>query len=59
MFITLNGEVYACGWSADGQTGLGHFDTHWKPTKLQGDIAGENIVKISCAADCVIAINGM
>lgn len=57
MFITLNGEVYACGWSADGQTGLGHFDTHWKPTKLQGDIAGENIVKISCAADCVIAIN--
>ena len=26
LFLTQNGKVYACGWSADGQTGLGHYN---------------------------------
>ncbi|XP_069702362.1 RCC1-like G exchanging factor-like protein [Periplaneta americana] len=57
LFVTENGEVYACGWGADGQTGLGHFKTEWQPTRVTGDVVGENIVKVSCTADCVLALN--
>lgn len=26
LFLTDKGEVYSCGWGADGQTGLGHYN---------------------------------
>jgi alpha-tubulin suppressor-like RCC1 family protein len=58
MFVSEKGEVYACGWGADGQTGLGHFNFEWQSSRVLGDIEGENIVKVSSAADCVLAING-
>jgi hypothetical protein len=58
LFLSENGEVFACGWGADGQTGLGHFSSEWQPSRVLGDIEGENIVKVSSAADCVLAING-
>lgn len=57
FFLTTSGRVFACGWGADGQTGLEHFDTVHEPTEVRGDIKGENIVKISCKADCNLAIN--
>ncbi|XP_047001017.1 RCC1-like G exchanging factor-like protein [Schistocerca americana] len=57
IFVTKNGDLYACGWGADGQTGLGTYDTVYTPTKLKGDVEGENIIKVSCAADCVLALN--
>lgn len=57
IFITEKGDLYACGWGADGQTGLGTYETVYKPTKLKGDIEGENIIKVSCASDCVLALN--
>ena len=50
--------MYACGWGADGQTGLGHFNSEWKPSRVLGDIEGENIVKVASTVDCVLAING-
>jgi len=56
--VSENGEVYACGWGADGQTGLGHFNSEWKPSRVLGDIEGENIVKVASTVDCVLAING-
>lgn len=56
--MTKKGEVYACGWGADGQTGVGHYRNTDRITKCVGDIAGEKIVKISCSADCVLALNG-
>jgi len=57
IFISENGEVYCAGWGADGQLGIGHFKNEWQPSKVIGDIQGERIVQISCAADCVLALS--
>jgi len=57
LFITEKGSVYSCGWSADGQTGLGHYHNADKVSKCKGDIEGENIVKVACGSDCVLALN--
>jgi alpha-tubulin suppressor-like RCC1 family protein len=57
MFITESGQVYSCGWSADGQTGLGHYDNQDAPALIEGDIKGEKIVKVSSTGDCVLALN--
>ncbi|XP_059722318.1 RCC1-like G exchanging factor-like protein isoform X2 [Haemorhous mexicanus] len=47
LFRTKKGSVYACGWGADGQTGLGHYNITSVPTKLHGDIAGVNIIQVN------------
>ncbi|XP_066058155.1 RCC1-like G exchanging factor-like protein isoform X2 [Chamaea fasciata] len=47
LFRTKKGTVYACGWGADGQTGLGHYNITSVPTKLHGDIAGVNIIQVN------------
>ena len=57
IFRTGNGLLYSCGWGADGQTGLEHYDNQSTPTQIRGDISSENITKVSCAADCVLALN--
>lgn len=57
IFLTESGKLYACGWSADGQTGLGHYENHHVPTLIEGDIKNENITKVSSAGDCVLAVN--
>ncbi|XP_044734121.1 RCC1-like G exchanging factor-like protein [Chrysoperla carnea] len=55
--LTKNGEVYSCGWSADGQTGLGHFNNQSTFSAVHGDISGERIIKIACTADCVLVLS--
>ncbi|XP_075153222.1 RCC1-like G exchanging factor-like protein [Haematobia irritans] len=57
MFLTKLGHVYTCGWGADGQTGQGHFTTNGRISQALGDISREHIVKLSCASDCVLALN--
>ncbi|XP_069470852.1 RCC1-like G exchanging factor-like protein [Ambystoma mexicanum] len=57
LFRTEKGEIYACGWGADGQTGLGHYNPTATPTKLKGDIAGVNIVQIDSYGDCCLAVS--
>ncbi|CAG4977012.1 unnamed protein product [Parnassius apollo] len=57
LFITESGRVYACGWSADGQTGLGSYDNQDIPAPVQGDITSEKIVKVASTVDCVLALN--
>nr|CAD7412641.1 unnamed protein product [Timema poppensis] len=57
LILSDKGEVFAFGWGADGQTGLGHFGTEWRPSRVVGDVHGENIVKVACAADCVLALS--
>ncbi|XP_050669740.1 RCC1-like G exchanging factor-like protein isoform X1 [Leptidea sinapis] len=57
LFITESGKVYACGWGADGQTGLGKFDSQGPPAPVTGDITSEKIVKVASTADCVLALN--
>ncbi|OWA52315.1 Williams-Beuren syndrome chromosomal region 16 protein-like protein [Hypsibius exemplaris] len=56
-FLTSKGEVYACGWGADGQTGQGDYNITATPKLIRGDIAGVKIIQISCAADCVLALS--
>ncbi|CAL1273742.1 unnamed protein product [Larinioides sclopetarius] len=57
LFLTASGKVYSCGWSADGQTGLGHYNNQYEPALVKGDIEGEKITQLSCAADCVLAVS--
>ncbi|XP_065551089.1 RCC1-like G exchanging factor-like protein isoform X1 [Lathamus discolor] len=57
LFRTKKGTVYACGWGADGQTGLGHYNITSVPTKLHGDIAGVNIIQVSSYGDCCLAVS--
>ncbi|XP_022685675.1 RCC1-like G exchanging factor-like protein [Varroa jacobsoni] len=57
FFLTASGKVFACGWGADGQTGLGHYKTVGIPQEVGGDISGERIVLLSSRADCVLALN--
>ncbi|KAM8991616.1 RCC1-like G exchanging factor-like protein isoform 2-T2 [Ara ararauna] len=57
LFRTKKGTVYACGWGADGQTGLGHYNITSVPTKLRGDIAGVNIIQVSSYGDCCLAVS--
>jgi alpha-tubulin suppressor-like RCC1 family protein len=57
LFLTNEGSVYACGLSADGQTGVGSFKNISHPTRLKGDIEGEKILQVSCCADTCLAVN--
>lgn len=58
LLLTENGKVFSCGWGADGQTGLGHFNSTGEWTQVLGDIEDEKIVKLACKFDCVFALNG-
>ncbi|XP_006889726.1 PREDICTED: Williams-Beuren syndrome chromosomal region 16 protein [Elephantulus edwardii] len=57
LFLTEKGEVYSCGWGADGQTGLGHYNMSSVPTKLGGDLAGVHIVQVATYGDCCLAVS--
>ncbi|XP_075051100.1 RCC1-like G exchanging factor-like protein [Mixophyes fleayi] len=57
LFRTERGEVYSCGWGADGQTGLGHYNISSVPTKLSGDLAGVNVVQVATYGDCCLAVS--
>lgn len=58
VVVSKTGRVFSCGWGADGQTGQGHYNSCGKLSLVNGDIKGENIIKVSSKADCVLAING-
>ncbi|XP_058020279.1 RCC1-like G exchanging factor-like protein isoform X2 [Ahaetulla prasina] len=57
LFRTEKGDVYSCGWGADGQTGLGHYDIMSAPTKLGGDIAGVHITQVTTYGDSCLAVS--
>ena len=59
FFLTDTGELYACGWGADGQTGLGHMNSEHRPTRVKGDIEGTRIVKVSSCADTTLALDDL
>ncbi|XP_053310899.1 RCC1-like G exchanging factor-like protein isoform X2 [Spea bombifrons] len=57
LFRTDIGDVYSCGWGADGQTGLGHYGICSVPTKLGGDLLGVNIIQVATYGDCCLAVS--
>lgn len=57
LFLTDTGKVYACGWGADGQTGLGHHNVSSSPVEVRGDLAGVEVKQISTYADCSLALS--
>jgi alpha-tubulin suppressor-like RCC1 family protein len=57
VFLTDSGQVYTCGLSADGQTGVGHYNCISEPTRVEGDIKAEKIVHVASKADTVLAVN--
>uniref|UniRef100_A0A6J0UB51 RCC1-like G exchanging factor-like protein n=1 Tax=Pogona vitticeps TaxID=103695 RepID=A0A6J0UB51_9SAUR len=57
LFRTERGDVYSCGWGADGQTGLGHYDITSKPTKVGGDLSGVRIVQVATYGDGCLAVS--
>lgn len=57
MFLTEDGKLFSCGWGADGQTGLGHYNNQSQPAQLKGDIQGVKLIKVSGCADTVLALD--
>ncbi|KAG7217143.1 hypothetical protein INR49_027684 [Caranx melampygus] len=57
LFLTETGKVFACGWGADGQTGLGHHSISSTPVEVGGDLAGVEVQQISTYGDCSLAVS--
>jgi len=57
LFITDKGELFACGWGADGQTGLETYEATCEPMQVKGDLNGERIIKVSSHADTTLALS--
>jgi len=57
LFLSQSGQVFSCGWSADGQTGLESYNNQDIPTRVRGEIENEVITKVACSGDCVLALN--
>uniref|UniRef100_A0A8C9XR03 RCC1 like n=1 Tax=Sander lucioperca TaxID=283035 RepID=A0A8C9XR03_SANLU len=57
LFLTETGKVFACGWGADGQTGLGHHRVSSSPVEVGGDLAGVEVQQISTYGDCSLAVS--
>uniref|UniRef100_A0A8P4KM97 RCC1 like n=1 Tax=Dicentrarchus labrax TaxID=13489 RepID=A0A8P4KM97_DICLA len=57
LFLTEKGKVFACGWGADGQTGLGHHNVSPSPVEVGGDLAGVEVQQISTYGDCSLAVS--
>lgn len=56
-FMTKNGHVLTCGWSADGQTGQDIYTVCPMPKQVAGDLKGSKIIQIATKGDFVIALS--
>uniref|UniRef100_A0A8C1JYB0 RCC1 like n=1 Tax=Cyprinus carpio TaxID=7962 RepID=A0A8C1JYB0_CYPCA len=57
LFLTDRGSVFACGWGADGQTGLGHHNKASCPVPIGGDLAGVKVQQVATYGDCSLAVS--
>lgn len=56
-FLTKQGKVFTCGWSADGQLGQNIFTVNSIPKKVVGDIESVKIVSLATKGDFVLALD--
>uniref|UniRef100_A0A3P9LZP7 RCC1 like n=1 Tax=Oryzias latipes TaxID=8090 RepID=A0A3P9LZP7_ORYLA len=57
LLLTESGRVFACGWGADGQTGLGHHNISSTPVEVGGDLSGVEVQQVSTYGDCSLAVS--
>lgn len=57
LFLTETGKVYACGWGADGQTGLGHHEVSAGPAEVAGELVGVEVQQVATYGDCSLAVS--
>ncbi len=48
LFRTASGRVFSCGWGADGQTGLGHYEQTGRVAEVQGDEPAFSLLLMMC-----------
>ncbi|KAG8230784.1 hypothetical protein J437_LFUL011348 [Ladona fulva] len=56
LLVSEKGDVWACGWGADGQLGQGDCNSSWKLKRVGGELSGKKIVKVSSIADTILAL---
>ncbi|XP_059479657.1 RCC1-like G exchanging factor-like protein [Neocloeon triangulifer] len=57
LFINAKGELFACGWGDDGQTGQSAPGKLGRPSKVKGALEGVDVLKAVSSGDCNLAIN--
>jgi len=56
IFLTKSGKMLACGFSAEGQTGLDTTDNVTCPCMIKGPVECEVVVKVSSKGDSNLAL---
>lgn len=56
-FLTRNGKVLTCGWSADGQLGQGIYTVNGIPKIVQGDLQGVKVRRIATKGDFILVLS--
>ncbi|KAA0186758.1 hypothetical protein HAZT_HAZT009775 [Hyalella azteca] len=58
FMVTSGGEVWSCGWGADGQHGRGHYGSETNVGLVKGELQDLKVVKVASRADCALALTG-
>ncbi|XP_036355727.1 RCC1-like G exchanging factor-like protein, partial [Octopus sinensis] len=57
VLVTEKGDLFSCGWGADGQTGHGHYENTHVFSPVLGDTEGVDIIKVVSAGDTNLALS--
>jgi len=56
IILDQDGRLYSCGWSADGQTGSGHYDNQLSLSQVVGPINKFRVTDVSTCGDSCLAL---